>query len=330
MQNNNILDNHYLITRTITSGLFSDVSSCLVTNIHNNNQYVAKVRINDPNNPNHYFQNEVQMTVIASGLNNPYIIHLNGHGLGILNYQGVVTNNTNYMILEYCHRGDLWTYINLGGFLERHAKYIFKKILLGVQALHEAGYCHRDLKLDNILLDHNFNPKINNFSFSRQFRQNNQPILLNDMVGTPVYSSPQILANQPYNGEKADIFSLGIILFNLVSGKKPFYSADKYDRFYGLIVKGKNDRFWKEIVRMLGIIDFSNEFKDLFISMVAFNENGRPNIPQILHHHWFDEINDLDNEELNQLEIEVRNEFLLRTNQLMNNNNNNNGNGNNP
>ena len=208
MQNNNTLDNHYLITQTLSSGLFSGVSSYLVTNINNNNQYVAKVRINDPNNPNHFFQNVLQMTVIASGLNNPYIIHLNGHGVGTLNYQGVATNNANYMILEYCPRGDLWKYINLGGFIERHAKYIFKKILLGVQALHEAGYCHWDLHLDNILLDHNFNPKINDFSFSTQFRQNNQPILLNDLVGTLYYSSPQILAHQPYNGEKTDIFSL--------------------------------------------------------------------------------------------------------------------------
>ena len=190
--------------------------------------------------------------------------------------------------------------------------------------MHEAGYCNRNLKLGNILLDHNFNPKINNFSFLTQFLQNNQPILLNDMVGTQMYSSPQILAKRPYNGEKADIFSLGIILFNLVSGKKPINSADKYDLFFGLMAKGKYDIFWKQI---LGIIDLSNEFKDLFISMVTLNENDRPNVHQVLHHHWFDEINDLDNEELNQLEIDVRNEFLLRDNLI---NHNNHGNGNNP
>ena len=87
-----------------------------------------------------------------------------------------------------------------------------------VQAIHGAGICHSDLKLENILLDQNYNPIISNFALAT----NNNVNALNDFVGTLTYSSPQIINHQIYNGFKTDIFSLGVILFNLVTGKMGF------------------------------------------------------------------------------------------------------------
>ena len=197
-------------------------------------------------------------------------------------------------------------------FIERQAKYIFKKILLGVQALHGANICHRNLTMTNILLDQNFNPKISNFVFATQFQQNNQPIMLNDFVGTPRYTSPNILRLQPYNGEKADIFSLGVILFNLVSGRKGFERPTKEDPFYWYIMAGNIPQYWIKLYSRIGNMNFSDDFKDLYISMVAFNENNRPHIAQILNHPWFNEINNLDNQQLHQLEVDVRNAFMQR------------------
>ena len=151
MQNNNTLDNHYNIIRRLSNSPFSQVY--LVVDVNNNNQYAAKIKKQGD------FQHELQMATMASGLNNPNIVHLNGHGVGTLNYDGEVTNNVNYMIFEYCPNRHLFEYARLGRFTEKQVKYIFKKILLGVQALHEHGYCHRNLKLENILLDHNYSPK---------------------------------------------------------------------------------------------------------------------------------------------------------------------------
>ena len=168
---NDILDNHYNIIEPLSYNRMSEVY--LVININDGNQYAAKV-IREGN-----IQHELQMATMASGLNNPNIVHLNGHGVGTLNYDGEVTNNVNYMIFEYCPNRHLFEYTHLGRFTERKAKNIFKKILLGVQALHEAGYCHRDLKLENILLDQSYNPKINDFTLTTLFRQNNQQIALN-------------------------------------------------------------------------------------------------------------------------------------------------------
>ena len=265
-------------------------------------------------------QREIEMTMLASGLNHPNIIHLNRHGVGTLNDSGIVINNVNYMILEYCSRGDLFNYIyKIKGFIEKHAKYIFKKILLGVQALHEAGYCHRNLKSQTILLDQNFNPKISCFIFATRFKQNNQPIMLNDLVGTINYISPQIFARKPYNGEKADIFSLGATLFTLVTGLIGFERATWSDNFYKYIILGDINKYWNAQNENLNNIhiSLSDEFKDLYIRMIQYNENERPNIAHILNHHWFDEINYLDNEELNILEIDVRNDFLSRVNQIV-------------
>ena len=143
MQNNNTLDNHYNIIRLLSNSPFSQVY--LVVDVNNNNQYAAKIKKEGD------FQHEFQMATIASGLNNPNIVHLNGHGVGTLNYNGKVTDNVNYMIFEYYPNGDLFDYVHLGRFTERQAKYIFKKILLGVQALHEHGTCNRNLKLETIL-----------------------------------------------------------------------------------------------------------------------------------------------------------------------------------
>jgi len=190
---------------------------------------------------------------------------------------------------------------------------------LGVQALHGANICHRNLKMQTILLDKNFNPKISNFVFATQFQQNNnQPIMLKDFVGTLSYASPNILSNQPYNGEKADIFSLGVILFNLVSGKLGFMKATQEDQIYGHILAGNIDQYWTELYSKIGNMNFSNDFKDLYISMVAPNENDRPHIAQVLNHPWFNEINNLNNQQLHQLEVDVRNAFTQRENNINN------------
>ena len=153
--------------------------------------------------------------------------------------------------------------------------------------------------------------------FTTQFLQNNQPIALNDFVGTIRYCSPQIHDHQPYNGEKADIFSLGAILIKLVTGRQGFNGSGVNDPCYQFIRNGNIPQYWNHWDHFTGDHNnYSNEFKDLYISMVSFNEINRPTIAQILNHHWFDEINNMNEQQLNQLELNVRNEFLARDNQI--------------
>ena len=116
----------------------------------------------------------------------------------------------------------------------------------------------------------------------------------------------------PYNGVKNDIFSLGVILFNLVVGQKGFGSAQKNDQYYRLIMTGHLNDYWRHFVNN----NYSQEFKNLYISMVSFNENQRPSIEQILQNNWFDEIRNLNNQQQIQLENEVRNDFIQREGQI--------------
>lgn len=208
------LDNKYSIIKPLSLG-----GVYLVKNSGDNKEYVAKI-IKKKNNG---FDKELQMALNASNLNNPNIVHLYHNGIGTLTLNGKIHNDTHYLIMDYCSKKDLFRYVkNKKVFSEKHAKLIFKKILNGIKALHEAGICHRNLKLENILLDENFVPKISDFSCSTLFIQNNANVLLNEQVGTANIRAPEINDNRSYNGDKADVFSLGCILFNLVTGQNGF------------------------------------------------------------------------------------------------------------
>ena len=79
------------------------------------------------------------------------------------------------------------------------------------------------MKLENILIDKNYNLKIIDFGFaSSSFDKNGKKQLLVDFMGTEQYSAPEILENKPYSGEEADIFALGVILFVMITGFAPF------------------------------------------------------------------------------------------------------------
>ena len=313
MQNQDNIDNIY----NIIQYLGTDGSSKFyrVRNVNNNAEYTAKVFNGNGIN----FEQELQMTTNASNLNNPNIIHLHNHGIGTITRGGNVRNNKKYLILDYCSKGELEKYSNTGRFSERHAKFIFRKILNGVRILHQAGICHRYLTVFNILLDQNYNPKISNFDFSTLFQGNNGIINLNDRVGEPIYAPPQIINNQPYNGSKADIFSLGVILFKLVAGFFGFMKADRNDKYYRLIMANKIDKYWTSLPPVqINQLNLSPEFKNLYTRMVSFKENNRPTIDQILNDNWFNELQGLNNEQLDQLENDVRNEFIARENQIPN------------
>ena len=98
--------------------------------------------------------------------------------------------------------------------------------------LHEKNIAHRDLKPENILLDANLTVKLADFGFAT----NHNIDALQDFCGTKSYMAPEILERKTYNGLKADIFALGVMLLVLVSGKTPFKKAKMSDINYQLII----------------------------------------------------------------------------------------------
>ena len=106
---------------------------------------------------------------------------------------------------------------------ERYAKYIFLKILKGVQEIHKAGFCHLDLKFENIVLDEKYNPIICDFGYASEYSSK-----LTRYQGTLGYAPLEVIKNIPFDGIKADIFSLGVILFGMLTKRKVFYKEKLY------------------------------------------------------------------------------------------------------
>lgn len=297
MQNLETIDNIYSILEIKNR----EPSFTTYSVIHNQTQvnYLIDV-FND-----HIPANMINILNNLNALNNPYIIHYvaNGNGPIVLNNKPPV--NREYIVYENVYHSDLYEYLAINQrFTERQAKFIFKKILEGIRAMHNANICHRDLMAENILLDENYNPKISGFYFSC-INANN----LQDIHGITSYTAPELLLNQPYNGIQSDIFSLGQLLFVLVTGQLGFKHANQNDNFYRLIINPQNHAQYWEFFNNLNL---SQSFKNLFVSMVAQNPGQRPTIDQILNDEWMQEINNLNDNQRIALENQVLQEFQNR------------------
>ena len=311
------LGNYYIIKKTISEGgSFSIVY--LVQDKKKYIEYAAKV--NQTEDDVKYIKNEAD---IISELYNksPYIINMIESGKGKLNLKGEIPIDKNYIILEYCSRGMLDKFLTEKGFEEIFCKIIFKKILNGVKEIHNAKIAHLDLKNQNILLDQNYNIKIADFGVSlKESSKYNLKKISSYTTGTPCYNSPQviILDNKDYlkkipiksyNGYKNDIYSLGIILFILLTGKIPFKNLNHYIN----AIKKMDSFFTKFKTEKKLDITFSDNFKELFKKMISYKENLRPSIEEILDKDkWFEEIRKLSQEELNQLENKLIEEYKNR------------------
>ena len=297
MQNLGTIDNTYTIqTLKADKGFY-----CVFAAIHNQTQNPQLIEVYKNALP----AKQINIMNNLNALNHPNIIHLISQGNGPIVLNNHPQVNKLYIVYENITHSDLFDYISVQTFTERHAKVIFKKILEGVRAMHNANICHRDLKPGNILLDDNYNPKITGICLSC-INMNNLQVY----SGTKTYWAPEVLERKLYDGIKADIFSLGQLLINLVTGKFGFGSPSKTDRYYRLIIAQNFDNYWHEVQPNNLIL--SQEFKYLFIRMVDPNPDNRPSIDEILNSPWMQEINNLNQAQMNALENQVRNEFQLR------------------
>ncbi|KAH8695063.1 putative serine/threonine protein kinase [Talaromyces proteolyticus] len=129
-----------------------------------------------------------------------------------------------YLVLEYVEGGELFDYVSTHGPLpEEEAVRLFRQIISGLAYCHRFNICHRDLKPENILLDSKHNIKLADFGMAAL-----QPAghWLNTSCGSPHYAAPEIIYGRRYRGDKADIWSCGIILFALLTGFLPFDGGD--------------------------------------------------------------------------------------------------------
>jgi serine/threonine protein kinase len=128
------------------------------------------------------------------------------------------------MVMEYAGGGDLLQFVKQRKRLEElDAKYIFKQIVYGLGHCHCRSVLHRDIKLDNILMDLEGSIKICDFGVSRII---NKGQLIQEQCGTPAYLAPEIIADEGYEGFYVDIWSLGVLLYAMLQGTVPFKASN--------------------------------------------------------------------------------------------------------
>eukprot|EP00493_Phyllostaurus_siculus_P027286 UN27633 len=126
------------------------------------------------------------------------------------------------------------------------ARTYFYQLCLGLQAIHAANICHRDLKPQNLLLNKRFQLKITDFGLAKIFKDDTsakQKVMETSYVGTKGYQAPEILLKRKYT-TKCDVFSCGVILFILLTGYPPFEEATGSDGWYRKICQKKFKDFW--------------------------------------------------------------------------------------
>ena len=181
----------------------------------------------------------------------------------------------------------------------------------GFKSIHKDGISHRDIKLENILLDSKFNPKISDFGFAVEYSKT-----LKGNLGTKIFKAPELKGI--YDGYAIDIFSLGITLLYLTYFVPVFEDASYNSKLYNLL-KSKNkiliNIFWQFQEKYdNNIKKISDDLKDLFYKMVEFNPKKRIKIDEILNHKWFGEIRNMNEKELEKYEevIKLKKEFIRR------------------
>uniref|UniRef100_A0A7N6AEN7 non-specific serine/threonine protein kinase n=1 Tax=Anabas testudineus TaxID=64144 RepID=A0A7N6AEN7_ANATE len=212
---------------------------------------------------NHLFSlfREVRIMKI---LNHPNIVKL---------FEVIETEKTLYLVMEYASGGEVFDYLVAHGRMkEKEARAKFRQIVSAVQYCHQRRIVHRDLKAENLLLDADMNIKIADFGFSNEFTLGSK---LDTFCGSPPYAAPELFQGKKYDGPEVDVWSLGVILYTLVSGSLPF--------------DGQNLKELRErVLRGKYRIPFymSTDCENLLKKLLVLNPVKRGSLEQIMKDHW--------------------------------------------
>ncbi|KAF9344682.1 hypothetical protein BGX26_004040, partial [Mortierella sp. AD094] len=187
------------------------------------------------------------------------------------------------IVIEYASGGELFDHILAHRYLkERDACRLFAQLMSGVHYLHSKHIVHRDLKLENLLLDRNRNIIITDFGFANQFDSSSRD-LMSTSCGSPCYAAPElVISDGLYVGSGVDIWSCGVILYAMLAGYLPFDDdpsnpdGDNINQLYNYI-----------LATTLGFPDhISSDARDLLKIMLVPDPAKRSNMKRIMAHQW--------------------------------------------
>jgi len=178
---------------------------------------------------------------------------------------------------NYLTGDELYNYLLQNGRMEEaQVQKIFTQLVGAVSYVHLKGCVHRDLKLENILLDKHQNVKLVDFGFTREYQGTSS--YLQTWCGTVAYSAPEMIKGEKYAGEKVDVWSLGIILYALLAGQLPFDDDDDNITKSRIL---KEDPVYPDY--------FPQAAKDMCNTLLSKRPLLRPTLPDILRRTWLAE-----------------------------------------
>ncbi|XP_018111977.1 microtubule affinity regulating kinase 2 L homeolog isoform X3 [Xenopus laevis] len=252
---------NYRLLKTIGKGNFAKVK--LARHVLTGKEVAVKI-IDKTQLNSSSLQKLFREVRIMKVLNHPNIVKL---------FEVIETEKTLYLIMEYASGGEVFDYLVAHGRMkEKEARAKFRQIVSAVQYCHQKLIVHRDLKAENLLLDSDMNIKIADFGFSNEFTFGNK---LDTFCGSPPYAAPELFQGKKYDGPEVDVWSLGVILYTLVSGSLPF--------------DGQNLKELRErVLRGKYRIPFymSTDCENLLKKFLILNPSKRGTLEQIMRDRW--------------------------------------------
>ncbi|XP_067292169.1 NUAK family SNF1-like kinase 1 [Pseudorasbora parva] len=255
------LKHRYELLETLGRGTYGKVKKAIER--HSGREVaiksIKKEKIKDEQDMVH-IRREIE---IMSSLRHPHIISI---------YEVFENKDKIVIVMEYASKGELYDYISERRRLtERETRHFFRQIVSAVHYCHKNGVVHRDLKLENVLLDENCNIKIADFGLSNLYHKDK---LLQTFCGSPLYASPEIVNGRPYRGPEVDSWALGVLLYTLVYGSMPFDGGDH-----------------KNLIRQISNGEYrepsqSSDARGLIRWMLMVNPERRATVEDIANHWW--------------------------------------------
>ncbi|XP_064787144.1 serine/threonine-protein kinase MARK2 [Oncorhynchus masou masou] len=252
---------NYRLLKTIGKGNFAKVK--LARHVLTGKEVAVKI-IDKTQLNSSSLQKLFREVRIMKLLNHPNIVKL---------FEVIETEKTLYLVMEYASGGEVFDYLVAHGRMkEKEARAKFRQIVSAVQYCHQKCIVHRDLKAENLLLDSDMNIKIADFGFSNEFVMGSK---LDTFCGSPPYAAPELFQGKKYDGPEVDVWSLGVILYTLVSGSLPF--------------DGQNLKELRErVLRGKYRIPFymSTDCENLLKKFLILNPTKRGSLEQIMKDRW--------------------------------------------
>ncbi|XP_051058007.1 sperm motility kinase X-like [Phodopus roborovskii] len=252
------LTDHYVMLNSLGKGAFAEVK--LAYHLHTEVQVAIKVLKMGTKNDSSV---KTEMDIMKT-LNHPNITQL---------FHLINTKEYTYMVMEHVAGGDLVSHVErVGRLQEDTAQHIFAQVVCAVDYCHMNGIAHRDIKLDNILMDGKGNIKLCDFGLAAQVTPGQGT---KGFCGTLEYCAPELFCDTEYDARAVDIWSMGVVLYAMVTASFPF-KANTYSEMKEEMLDPKYHLPYT----------LSEKLQNIIVQLLTVQPEQRPTISDIRQHQW--------------------------------------------